>query len=74
MEWGSLKIERYTIEGLPDPADISWKAYYGVAGAATLAQGLFRPSRFIQTNEFALLMAIYYFTHSLTFFLIFSYC
>ena len=23
MEWGSLKIERYTIEGLPDPADVS---------------------------------------------------
>ena len=65
--------------------DISWKAYYGVAGAATLVQGLFHPSHhcpsgflpkwlFAQANEFALLMAIYHFTHSLTFFLIFSYC
>ena len=29
---------------ITESPDISWKAYYGVAGAATLAQGLFRPS------------------------------
>ena len=23
MEWDSLKVERYTIEGLPDPTDVS---------------------------------------------------
>ena len=23
VEWGSIKVERYTIEGLPDPTDVS---------------------------------------------------
>ena len=25
VEWGSLKVERYTVEGLPDPTDVSQK-------------------------------------------------